>query len=114
DLMPTVLDLFALPPVTVHGRSLLPLGHGTATAIRDHACSVSRMGERLEMSLRTPQWGYILPVEQAAGDPPRVPQLYVKPDDRWEVNNVIQHHLDLADELNATLRKLVGQEGTQS
>ena len=30
--------------------------------------------------------------------------LYVKPDDRWEVNNVVQHHLEWTEVLVETLR----------
>jgi hypothetical protein len=29
--------------------------------------------------------------------------LYVKPDDRWEVNNVLQHHQELGEHLEQTL-----------
>jgi hypothetical protein len=28
----------------------------------------------------------------------------VKPEDRWEVNNVLQHHLEFAERLEAALR----------
>jgi hypothetical protein len=46
-------------------------------------------------------------VRPAPGDPPRPAQLYVKPDDRWEVNNVLQHHLELSEHLEQTLRGFV-------
>lgn len=46
----------------------------------------------------------MLPIRPWPGDPPRRPRLYVKPDDRWEVNDVIQHHLELGDALEQTLR----------
>jgi hypothetical protein len=38
---------------------------------------------------------------------PRGPQLYVKPDDRWEVNDVRQHHLEVAEHLEDVLRGFV-------
>ena len=41
---------------------------------------------------------------QTAPDESRAAQLYVKPDDRWEVNNVLQHHLELGEHLEQTLR----------
>jgi hypothetical protein len=44
--------------------------------------------------------------------PPRQPQLYVKPDDRWEVNNVLEQQQEVADHLELTLRRFLaaGQE----
>jgi hypothetical protein len=48
----------------------------------------------------------LLPIRPAAGEV-RSPQLYVKPDDRWEVNNIRQHHLELAERLEQTLRGFV-------
>ena len=36
--------------------------------------------------------------------------LYVKPDDRWEVNNLRQQHLDRAEALEQTLRDAVANE----
>ena len=31
-------------------------------------------------------------------------QFYQKPEDRWEVNNVMQHHLERAEQLEQCLR----------
>jgi arylsulfatase A-like enzyme len=108
DLLPTLLAAFdADVPPELHGHSLLPLAHGQVERVRDYACSGLAGGDQVELSLRTPQWAYLLPVRQAVDDPPRWPQLYVKPDDRWEVNNLLQHHLDLADGLEQTLRGFV-------
>ena len=42
-----------------------------------------------------------------ADDAPRGPQLYVKPDDRWEVNDLRQHNLDLVEEHEKTLREFI-------
>jgi hypothetical protein len=33
----------------------------------------------------------------------RAIQLYAKPEDRWELNNVIQHHQELSEELQKAL-----------
>ncbi|HXG12277.1 MAG TPA: sulfatase-like hydrolase/transferase [Gemmataceae bacterium] len=104
DLMPTLLEVFGLPVPVIHGRSLLPLLHGSREPIRAYACSGLRIGEAVEWALRTPEWGFLLPVRPAPHDPPRPPQLYVKPDDRWEVNNVLQHHLELGEHLEQVLR----------
>jgi arylsulfatase A-like enzyme len=108
DLLPTLLAAFdADVSPELHGHSLLPLARGQVERVRDYVCSGLAGGDRLDWALRTPQWTYLLPVRQAVDDPPRSPQLYVKPDDRWEVNNLLQHHLDLADGLEQTLRAFV-------
>jgi arylsulfatase A-like enzyme len=107
DLFPTLLDVFGLPSPSAHGHSLLPLIRGKTDRIRSYACSGLRLGERLEWALRTPEWSFILPEAAPPDDPPRLPQLYVKPDDRWEVNNVLQHHLEWAEHLEQTLRGFV-------
>jgi arylsulfatase A-like enzyme len=100
DLMPTLLDAFGLPPAPVHGHSLLALARGTAEKVRDYACSGQRVGEAVEWALRSPGWAFLLPPGGAA-------QLYVKPDDRWELNDVVQHHPELAEHVEAVLRGFV-------
>jgi arylsulfatase A-like enzyme len=108
DLAPTLLDAFGLPPPPpAHGHSLLPLARGAVPQVRAYACAGLRVGDGLEWALRTPEWAFLLPLRPAAGEAPRPPQLYVKPDDRWEVNNVVQHHLELAEHLEQTLRGFV-------
>jgi arylsulfatase A-like enzyme len=108
DLLPTLMEAFGLPsPAAAHGHSLLSLARGRVEQVRPYACAGSRAGEALEWALRTPRWACVLPVAEPVGDPPRGPQLYVKPDDRWEVNNVRQHHLELAEHLEEVLRGFV-------
>jgi arylsulfatase A-like enzyme len=111
DLLPTLLDAFGLPPPPVHGHSLLPLARGEREQVRSYACSGLRIGASAEWALRSPGWSFLLPLGAAADGPPRPPQLYVKPDDRWEVNNVLQHHLELAEHLEQTLRTFVTAAG---
>src|SRR5262249_40666480 len=106
DLPPTLLESFGLPAPEVHGHSLLPLARGETEQVRAYACSGLRLGDAVEWALRTPEWGFLLPVRPAP-DPTRRPQLYVKPDDRWEVNNVLQHHLELGEHLEQVLRGFV-------
>jgi arylsulfatase A-like enzyme len=103
DLMPTLLEAFGLPPVASHGHSLLPLARGTAEKVRDYACSGLRVGEAVVWALRSPEWAFLLPLADTA----RAAQLYVKPDDRWELNDVIQHHPELAAHIEAVLRGFV-------
>jgi arylsulfatase A-like enzyme len=104
DLPPTLLDLFGIPMSEgLHGHSLLPLVRGEAEKVRDYACTGLAHAGRIEWALRTPEWAFLLPVQQAADDAPRGPQLFVKPDDRWEVNNLLQHNLELAEQFERTL-----------
>jgi hypothetical protein len=51
--------------------------------------------------LRTPEWSFVLPAARSQDSTPR---LYVRPDDHWEVNDVRQHHLELTEALEKTLR----------
>jgi arylsulfatase A-like enzyme len=108
DLLPTFLEAFALPvPSSVQGHSAWPLLRGKSEQVRAYACTGMRLGNNTEWAIRTSEWGFILPESHVEPGPLRGPQLYVKPDDRWEVNNVLQHHLDLADHLLQTLRGFV-------
>ncbi|MHB1423371.1 MAG: sulfatase family protein [Gemmataceae bacterium] len=125
DLAPTLADWFRTPLADVHGHSLLPLARGETESIREYACAGRQVGDALEYALRTPEWAFILPVHppltppargegEGEVDVERAPQLYVKPDDRWEVNNVLQHHLELAEQLERTLRDFVTATRTPS
>jgi arylsulfatase A-like enzyme len=105
DVGPTVAEAFGVSLPGAHGHSLLPLARGEAEQVRAYACAGLRAGGAIEWALRTPEWGFLLPL--AAEGEARGPQLYVKPDDRWEVNNVVQHHLELSDRLEKTLRAFV-------
>ncbi len=111
DLAPTLADWFQAPMADVHGRSLLPLARGEVESIRPHAYSGLQVGEAIEYALRTPEWAFLLPIKPSVDDGERAPQLYVKPDDRWEVNNVMQHHLELAEQLDRTLRDFTAAPG---
>ena len=102
DLAPTLADVFEADLPSAHGRTLLPLVYGEAEALHAYVCSGAQAGEAAEWSLRAPEWAFLLP-----SGPPRAPRLYVKPDDRWEVNDVLQHHQELAEGLERTLRGFV-------
>src|SRR5262249_22796692 len=107
DLPATLLEAFRKPVCLMDGRSLWSLCQGHDAIIRSHACAAWRMGAGADWSLRTPDWNLLLPISREVEDFERVPQLYVKPDDRWEVNNVMQHHQELGQELEAKLRDMV-------
>jgi len=107
DLMPTVIEAFGLAAQNTHGSSVLPLIKGQRERIRDYACSGLKSGGAVEWSLRTRDWAFLLPDVVGENNPPRERQLYVKHDDRWEVNNVLQHNLELAESLEQTLRSFI-------
>ncbi len=107
DLAATLADWFRAPLAGAHGCSVLPLVRGESEAIRPYACAGLQVGEAIEYALRTLEWAFLLPVRTSAEDAARTARLYVKPDDRWEVNDVLQHHPELADRLERTLRDFV-------
>jgi arylsulfatase A-like enzyme len=107
DLGPTLADWFQTTLPDAHGHSLLPLARGEAETIRPYVCAGLQVGAAIEYALRTPDWAFLLPVQPGEENAGRAPQLYVKPDDRWEVNNVLQHHLEFAEQLERTLRDFV-------
>ena len=101
DLAPTLADVFDAELPSAQGRTLLPLIYGEVEEIHPYVCSGAQSGETVEWSLRTLEWAYLSPA------PLGPPRLYVQPDDRWEVVNVLQHHLELAEGLERTLRGFV-------
>ena len=110
DVVPSLIEHLALPPASLPGRSLWPLIRQEVTEVRPYVCTGDRIGASAELSLRTLEWAYLLPLSQPAEDGPRSPRLYVKPDDRWEVNDVCQHHPELVEEMDRTLRGFVDCE----
>jgi arylsulfatase A-like enzyme len=107
DLAATLADWFRAPLPHAHGHSLLPLVRGEVETIRPYACAGLQVGEAIEYTLRTPDRAFLLPLRTSADEAARTPRLYVKPDDRWEVNDVLQHHQELAQQLEKTLRDFV-------
>ena len=59
-----------------------------------------------EFAIRTHLWHLIVPVEPDPDDP-RPPELYRKPEDRWDQNNVAGQHPEVAEHLELTLRRFV-------
>jgi arylsulfatase A-like enzyme len=100
DVWPTVLELIGREGKASHGRSLMALVKGQTEQHRDYACAGWRLAGIEEYALRTPQWGLLHPGDCAA----RPPQLYAKPDDRWEVNDLYLRQQELAEPLEHVLR----------
>ena len=83
-------------------------GSGTTTPApagrgEEGVVSLADIAGHREASLRTDTHALLLPLSDS-DDEPRSPQLFEKPDDRWEVNDVRQPNLELADEMERELR----------
>ncbi|MBX7165456.1 MAG: sulfatase-like hydrolase/transferase [Pirellulales bacterium] len=104
DLAPTLAALLGVsddfPGAT--GHNLVPLLRGEVSAVRDRAVTVCRRpdGEdRSEFALRTAAWH--LRELRRPGRSSR--ELFVKPDDRWEQNEISSRADSVAEELEAAL-----------
>jgi len=112
DILPTILEFFGASPEAdidppLHGHDLLQLVRGEQTKLRDYAC----LGMDVEeFAIRTHNWHLIVPL---VSDPeePRAAELYRKPEDRWDQNNVIEQHSEVADQLELALRRFVEAVG---
>jgi arylsulfatase A-like enzyme len=106
DLAATLLDYFGVGGHLAGAYCLLPLLRGEVNEIRPHCVSKWSLGRAEERSLRTLQHALVLPVQQPPDSPQRAVQLYLKPEDRWECNNVVQHHFEVAEEMERVLRAI--------
>lgn len=90
DLRPTLLEWWGIDDEvsSPSGKSLMPLVGETGSWLRDRLCLKGPDGQR---AIRTPAW-YL-----RRGD---TPELFAKPDDRWEVNNVADRCREVAEELD--------------
>lgn len=116
DLAPTLLEWFGLKTEAAdcEGKSLLPLLQGEGPWQREYACMGE--GDRL-YGIRTADYHCVAELlvdnSQSAeeeGQAERV-QLYIKPDDFWEVNDISGQAPDIAASLTATLREFVRRAG---
>jgi hypothetical protein len=113
DLAPTLAEALGVGWPAGHGQSLWPLARGEVEQVRPYAGSGLQVGDGIEWRLQTPHWAYLLPIQPHPADPSRTAQLYVKPDDRWEINNVLHHHQEWAERLEQTLRAFVAAVGRE-
>lgn len=136
DVFATLLDWFGLREVQGggSGRSLLPLVDNEEAVLRDRACAVAGNGER---GIRTPAWylrvrhsdeGRTNAHDGGTSFKPGADglsssdlslgeaQLYKKPDDMWEVNDVANRCADVVDALKRTLAdaEAAAATGTQA
>jgi arylsulfatase A-like enzyme len=94
DLWATLLDWWRVEgvPAAPTARSLLPIVRQDAEVLRDRLCTASAA----ERAIRTPAW------HLRAGDEP---ELFAKPDDRWEVNDVASRCPEVVEGLQEALRQ---------
>ena len=86
----------------------MPLIRGEQTKVRDYAC----LGMDVEeFAIRTHLWHLIVPVEPDPDGPPRSPELYRKPEDRWDQNDVADQYPEVTEHLELTLRRFVEAVG---
>jgi arylsulfatase A-like enzyme len=91
DLFATVLDWCgSLSDEACCGRTALPIVRDEQPPVRDRACAIA--GD--QRAIRTPAWH--LREDPAA---PRRHELFAKPDDRWEVNEVSDRCPDIVAQL---------------
>ena len=109
DLAPTLARWLGVEAATGGGFDLAPLITGSVESVRPLVCTTLELGDAAEWAIRTPDWAYLLPVRTPPDDDPREPMLFERPDDRWEVNDLRVRNLDLADELERTLRETVNR-----
>lgn len=85
DLAGALLDMAGLERENASpSHSLLSVIRDDVASLRESICVV---GEGGEQAFRTPAWYLRLPRPQTA-DTEAAPELYAKPDDRWEMNDV--------------------------
>jgi arylsulfatase A-like enzyme len=116
DILPTIASALGLPPIgddpaPIHGHDLLALIRGEQTKLRDFAC----MGmDVAEFAIRTHLWHLVVPMVESDPEEPRSPELFRKPEDRWDQNNVIEQNVEVAEHLELTLRRFVEVIGRDS
>ncbi len=93
DLWASLLDWWGIgePPRSPTGESVLRLVRQQSGLLRDRLCVTGSRGQR---AIRTPAW-YL----RAGLDP----ELYAKPDDRWEINNVASRCREVVEDLQDAL-----------
>jgi hypothetical protein len=101
DLLPTFLAALGEPLLPFHGHDLWPLLRGEVESIRPYAVAGMQVGDEQSWLLRTPELALHLPVR---GEPTPRPLLFVKPDDRWEVNDLYQQQVESGEALESALR----------
>jgi arylsulfatase A-like enzyme len=108
DAVPTLLDMLGLPAPRGDGRSLLPLARGETDFVRPQAVSTRPAAGATAWALRTAQWTLLRSVPASPGVPRPASRLFVKPDDRWEHNDLGPRYPEAIIEMEETLDRMLG------
>lgn len=109
DLGPTLLDWLGLDAPSQEnqlgggwGKSLMPLVRGEVSSVHDRVCMFANRHER---AIRVPEWHMRVSVSSTTGmpNPIETTELYSKPDDRWEVNEISKFFPDEIESLRDAL-----------
>ncbi len=84
---------------------------GESVAPREAAITSLDLNGGREIARRTATEAILVPLGVPEDDDPRAPQFYLKPDDRWEANDVRSEFLDRAEEIEAELRAIGDRDG---
>ncbi|VTS05065.1 sulfatase family protein [Tuwongella immobilis] len=104
DLLPTLAAWFEQPPLPgVHGRNALPLIRGERVNWRQYAIFADDFEQEISIGIRTDRWSFHLPLPADENSPFIEPQLFEKPDDPHERNDLRMQHLDWCDALEDLL-----------
>jgi arylsulfatase A-like enzyme len=103
-------DLFATVAAELQQESPRGWGCDLQRVLRDDLVPspVALAAHGGEWGIRTPGWFF----SQAIDDPAARPQLYAKPDDRWEVNEISGRVADIAESFQECLAALGPQRGS--
>ena len=101
DLLPTILETLSSPIPDCDGKNLWPWLRGEKMEVRPFAFSALRASDEECWLMRSPYVALHLPT----GDRQTPGQLFVKPEDRWEVNDLWQQRLETGESQATSLRE---------
>ncbi len=103
DLLPTFLASLGQQAPAVHGADLGPLIRGEIDAVRPFAVAGLRVAGHEQRLLRTRGAALHVPIVQSGEDATKAPRLFLKPEDRWEVNDLYHQQIERADAMQQAL-----------
>jgi hypothetical protein len=103
DLAPTFLEALGQPMPKLDWHSLWPLMRGEVEQVRSFAISMLQIGDQESWLMRTLDRALTVPIAPTEGGP----QMFIKPEDRWEVNDLYKQNAEAAEEMETELRAFV-------
>lgn len=100
DLFPTMLTAFDIAILETAGKSLWPILKDPHSVHRPYLFLGDATSDAETLMLRNSDWALRF---NKSSEQLNEPQLFQKPHDRWENNNVQQSYFDYCDQLTATL-----------